>query len=56
MRNITAANRKHETKAKKKVKDMYPDTRALLEDFYSRYNEELAVLLNDTRFLWLPES
>ena len=56
MQDIAQADRKHETAAKKKVSDMYPETRKLLQNFYGRYNEELAVLLNDTGFLWLPTS
>lgn len=52
---IVQANRKHETKAKKNVADMYPETRELLTKFYSRYNEELAVLLEDTKYLWMPD-
>ena len=56
MQDIVQADRKHETAAKKKVNDMYPETRKLLQNFYGRYNEELAVLLNDTGFLWLPTS
>lgn len=56
IQEIVEADRKHETLAKKKVKDMYPETRKLLQSFYGRYNEELAVLLRDTGFLWLPTS
>ena len=56
IQEIVEADRKHETLAKKKVKDMYPETRKLLQSFYGRYNEELAVLLSDTGFLWLPTS
>ncbi|KAL8607105.1 hypothetical protein ACOMHN_008691 [Nucella lapillus] len=53
MQEIVGADKKHETKAKKRVADMYPETRAILQKFYDRYNEELAVLLNDPRFLWM---
>ena len=56
VKDIVEADRKHETKAKKKVNDMYPKTRQLLQSFYGRYNEQLAVLLSDTRFLWMPAS
>ncbi|XP_076460291.1 carbohydrate sulfotransferase 15-like isoform X2 [Babylonia areolata] len=53
IQDIVGADRKHETKAKKKVADMYPDTRATLQNFYDRYNQDLAVMLDDPRFLWM---
>ena len=33
---------------------MLPETRKLLEDFYTPYNMELAELLGDDSFLWQP--
>ncbi|XP_070176634.1 carbohydrate sulfotransferase 15-like [Littorina saxatilis] len=54
LQDILEADRKHETEMKKKVHDMFPDTRELLQSFYSRYNQELAVMLDDAGFLW-PE-
>ncbi|KAH9520054.1 Carbohydrate sulfotransferase 15 [Bulinus truncatus] len=43
---------KHETALKKIAGPMLPETRAILEEFYARFNEDLASLLNDSRFLW----
>lgn len=34
---------------------MWNSTRQLLDDFYSKYNEELASMLGDERFLWRPK-
>ncbi|CAL1537273.1 unnamed protein product [Lymnaea stagnalis] len=45
----------HETRLKKKAGPMYPETRALLDEFFYRFNQDLSQLLNDTRFMW-PES
>lgn len=36
----------------KKLGGMHEDTRTMLEDFYHRYNEDLAAMLSDTRFVW----
>lgn len=36
----------------RKLGGMHEETRQLLTDFYSTYNEELAVMLGDTKFLW----
>jgi hypothetical protein len=49
---IVEANRKHETKAKQRVADMYPDTRRLLTNFYTKYTHELADMLHDPTFRW----
>ncbi|KAG2451726.1 hypothetical protein HYH02_003506 [Chlamydomonas schloesseri] len=35
-----------------KYKPMLPETRAMLEEFYRPYNERLAHVLNDDRWLW----
>ncbi|GLI71601.1 hypothetical protein VaNZ11_016865 [Volvox africanus] len=35
-----------------KYKKMLPETRALLEDFYQPFNERLAEILSDDRYLW----
>lgn len=42
----------HETKKKKAAGDMFPHTRALLDEFFVRFNQDLAHLLQDDRFLW----
>ena len=34
---------------------MLPETRALLTEFYSPFNERLALLLNSSKFLWADE-
>lgn len=34
---------------------MIPETRALLTEFYSPYNQRLALLLNNSDFLWADE-
>ncbi|XP_025089224.1 carbohydrate sulfotransferase 15-like [Pomacea canaliculata] len=36
----------------KAVGDMLPETRKLLTNFYRKYNEQLATMLSDKRFLW----
>lgn len=36
----------------KAVGDMLPETRKLLTNFYRKYNEQLATMLGDQRFLW----
>ena len=38
---------------KKKYAPMLTETRQILEDFYKPYNEKLAMVLDDDRFLWL---
>ena len=35
-----------------KVLRLRPDTRKMLEDFYSQHNEELARILSDEAFTW----
>lgn len=37
---------------KVRVNEMLNETRKRIKNFYQRYNEELAELLNDQRFLW----
>ncbi|PVD30842.1 hypothetical protein C0Q70_10117 [Pomacea canaliculata] len=49
---IASMTRKHETEIKKEVEDMYPETRAQLDQFYAGYKEELATMLDDRSFLW----
>ncbi|XP_064601113.1 carbohydrate sulfotransferase 15-like [Liolophura sinensis] len=44
------ANRR--SKKNRNLGEMLPETRALLEKFYSPWNKRLAKLLNDNRFLW----
>ncbi|XP_035826722.1 carbohydrate sulfotransferase 15-like [Aplysia californica] len=43
---------KHETPSKKRAGKMLPETRALLDEFFARFNIDLAQLLQDRRFLW----
>ncbi|XP_059175446.1 carbohydrate sulfotransferase 15-like [Physella acuta] len=43
---------KHETYLKKTAGDMYPETRALLEEFFAPFNQDLTRLLQDDKFLW----
>ncbi|XP_055880135.1 carbohydrate sulfotransferase 15-like isoform X1 [Biomphalaria glabrata] len=43
---------KHETHNKKTAGPMFPETRAILEEFFARFNEDLAALLDDNKFLW----
>jgi N-acetylgalactosamine 4-sulfate 6-O-sulfotransferase len=42
----------YKTKLKKKQGPMHKRTKDILDKFYRPYNEELARLLNDSRFLW----
>ncbi|KAL3876259.1 hypothetical protein ACJMK2_034127 [Sinanodonta woodiana] len=51
---IEMANRKrvHETKRKKNAAPMLDVTRAVLDRLYNSFNEELAEILHDKRFLW----
>lgn len=35
-----------------KKKEMLPETRQILEEFYRPFNEKLADVLNDKRWLW----
>ncbi|KAK3729053.1 hypothetical protein RRG08_005426 [Elysia crispata] len=60
MRNLTEEEevkvesqlKKHETVLKKKAGPMFAETRALLEEFFAPFNEDLTALLGDDRFLW----
>ncbi|XP_046548064.1 carbohydrate sulfotransferase 15-like [Haliotis rubra] len=49
------ANMPHKRVSKKKILTgpMLEKTRALLDNFYSRYKKDLADMLQDKRFLWL---
>ena len=38
--------------AERRLGDMWNETRKLLTEYYSSYNEKLAKLLEDDRFLW----
>ena len=38
--------------AERNLGDMWNETRKLLTEYYSSYNERLAKLLQDNRFLW----
>ncbi|GFO31597.1 sulfotransferase [Plakobranchus ocellatus] len=49
---VESQYKKHETVLKKKAGPMFPETRALLEEFFAPFNEDLAQLLGDDRFLW----
>lgn len=42
-------------KADRTVGAMLNETRRLLNDFYEPYNQELADILDDDKFLWEPE-
>lgn len=44
------------TDSAQKKGDMLPETRQILQDFYSPYNSQLAALLRDTRFLYNYDS
>lgn len=48
--------RKYVTKSKKLAGKMLPQTRVVLERLYKKYNEKLADILKDSRFLWTKES
>ncbi len=39
-----------------KYEKMLPKTKALLEEFYRPYNEKLAKMLKDDRYLWKSET
>ncbi|KAH9520053.1 Carbohydrate sulfotransferase 15 [Bulinus truncatus] len=43
---------KYQTPIKKTIGPMLPETRAILEEFFARFNEDLASLMGDSRFLW----
>ncbi|XP_071115443.1 carbohydrate sulfotransferase 15-like [Haliotis cracherodii] len=49
------ANLPHRRVSKKKIKQgpMLEKTRFLLDNFYSRYKQDLATILQDEKFLWL---
>ena len=32
--------------------EVFPKTRALLDEFFEPYNKQLSQFLNDSRFLW----
>ncbi|XP_035665240.1 carbohydrate sulfotransferase 15-like [Branchiostoma floridae] len=54
---IFTLNKKHVRKPKDaRVGPMLPKTQRMLNEFYRPYNQQLADLLNDKRFLWLKES
>eukprot|EP00058_Branchiostoma_floridae_P020358 XP_002605848.1 hypothetical protein BRAFLDRAFT_90833 [Branchiostoma floridae] len=54
---IFTLNKKHVRKPKDaRVGPMLPKTQRILNEFYRPYNQRLAALLNDRRFLWLKES
>jgi len=36
----------------RKLGSMHEETRELLEEFYHVYNEDLAAMFSDTKFLW----
>lgn len=38
-----------------KYEPMWEKTRTLLRDFYRPFNQKLATLLEDDRYLWLPK-
>lgn len=44
--------RNEHNKNTKNIGDMLPQTRKRLKNFYQKYNNDLAELLNDTKFLW----
>ncbi|OWF50979.1 carbohydrate sulfotransferase 15-like [Mizuhopecten yessoensis] len=48
-----ANKRKHKDK---RVGQMLDKTKQILQEFYEPYNQELATLLGDDRFLWSPET
>jgi len=50
MHNITSEARHHVTK--KKGKAMLDKTHELIARLYESFNEDLAAVLQDTRFLW----
>lgn len=49
---IAKISKANKTKLKKKQGPMHKRTKDILDKFYRPYNEELARLLNDSRFLW----
>nr|KAG5713652.1 hypothetical protein BaRGS_024700 [Batillaria attramentaria] len=53
MKKITQMDRSFTRSEKeKKVGDMLPETRSLLEDFYWEYSMKLSKILGDVRFMW----
>ncbi|KAI8772458.1 carbohydrate sulfotransferase 15, partial [Biomphalaria glabrata] len=50
MQDILNQTRRHVTADKNGV--VLPETRRLLQNFYSECNQETATLLDDKRFLW----
>ena len=54
MQKVAERKRVYQRSAKERaVGDMLPSTRQILTDFYRQYNEELADMLGDKRYLWL---
>ena len=49
---ILHRHRKHETKHKRHLQDMFPETRQLLNEFFATFNQDLAQITGDTRFLF----
>ena len=49
---VAKISKAYKTKLKKKQGPMHKRTKDILDKFYRPYNEELARLLNDSRFLW----
>ena len=45
-------NKKVTERSSEKYGDIFPKTRALLDEFFEPYNKQLSELLNDSRFLW----
>lgn len=52
MEKMTASEKRHVTKRKKKMGDMLPETRMILERLYFRFNAELSDMLQDKSYLW----
>ncbi|XP_046548040.1 carbohydrate sulfotransferase 15-like [Haliotis rubra] len=51
--SITRVPHQNASKKKKRMGPMLQKTRILLDGFYSRYNQDLADILQDKMFLWL---
>ncbi|CAG2197783.1 CHST15 [Mytilus edulis] len=49
---IVQKEKAYKTTLKKKQGPMHKQTKDLLNKFYKPYNEDLALLLNDSRFMW----
>ncbi|ESO82607.1 hypothetical protein LOTGIDRAFT_109056, partial [Lottia gigantea] len=49
---ILSSENKNEGRRKLRMSDMLPETRDLLNDFYSFYNREMALLMNDVHYTW----